>query len=480
MFGQISYCSSSTNEQQLQHFKALKRNIPSNVFRSNETKYLPVRFHAVADAEGEGRVNLDNILDQMCELNANFAEQNIQFYMKDGMVNEINDNTIFTNPASAAGTSKMVTRKNAAGKNAINIFITEEASTGGEGTTLGYYDFNADLIVLKKSVLQSSRDRKFVCGHEMGHFFSLSHTFRGWENAPWNGEVVTQFSPTGGILNELVDGTNCEDAGDMICDTPPDYNLGFGWDGCRDYDGGAKDPNGVLLDPDESNFMGYFIGCEAYFFSEEQKEIITQDYESPRRSYLRVGYVPNSEEITETPVLQSPADDVTTTYFNGVELSWTEVANATDYLVEVSRGLLRTYYRVSGTKLFLTDLEADKIYRWKVRPFNELSTCSTYSQVFSFKTGDLTSSINDLKDKEYDVSIFPNPVHNNIINITFGEELRGNFDVTLMDISGKTYYKENVKARNYTIENVNLKSGFYILTLRQEETIISKKIVVND
>jgi hypothetical protein len=448
--------------------------------RFDETVYVPIRFHAVSDLEGNGRIDFDRILDQLCALNGNFAEQNIQFYLKDGVVNEINDNTIYNNPSSAAGTSKMVVRKNADGKNAINVFITDQAATGGEGTTLGYYDFNPDLVVIKKSVFQSQNNIGFVLGHELGHFFSLPHTFRGWENAPWDGGDVTQFSPNSSILNELVDGSNCDNAGDLICDTPPDYNLGFGWDGCRDYDGGAKDPNGELLDPDESNFMGYFIGCENYLFSEDQKAIIASDYESPRRGYLRVPYIPDDEPITELPTLQSPADDSTTPFFNGVELSWTEVDKATTYLVELTKGLFRSYYHVSGTKLFLTDLDPDKIYRWKVRPYNEISTCTDFSEVFSFRTGDMTSSTSDIDFIQEHISVYPNPITSNVINISFGEELTGKFNVELKDINGRMHYTQKVDAIDYAIDNLGLHSGFYILTFRQGETIISKKIVVND
>ena len=41
-----------------------------------------------------------------------------------------------------------------------------------------------------------------------------------------------------------------KNSGDFLCDTPADYNLGFGWNNCN-YTGGAMDPNGILLNPDE-------------------------------------------------------------------------------------------------------------------------------------------------------------------------------------------------------------------------------------
>lgn len=58
-------------------------------------------------------------------------------------------------------------------------------------------------------------------------------------------------------------GTNgklhCNQSADGFCDTPADYNLGFGFQGpgCV-YTGCAKDPDNVKLDPNEANLMSYF------------------------------------------------------------------------------------------------------------------------------------------------------------------------------------------------------------------------------
>lgn len=480
LLGQHIGCGSSFDSDQLEHFLSVKKDLKNSGLRSEEVTYIPVKFHLVATAEEAGRLRFENALDQLCELNANFADQNIQFYLKDGDVNEVNDNTIYNNPASAAGATKMAQVKSEFGKNAVNVFFTDQAQTGSDGITLGYYTFNQDLVVIKKTAVQDANQIKFVLGHELGHFFSLPHTFLGWDQVPWDGIAVTSATSPGGQLNELADGSNCENAGDMICDTPADYNLGFGWDGCRIYDGGCTDPNGELLDPDETNFMGYFIDCNEYQFSDDQQAIIRNDYESARRSYLRVSYTPNVEPITEIPELIGPEDGSISPFYNGVELSWTEVPNASHYLLELTQGLFKSFYKVEQNKIFFTDLDQEKLYRWKVKPYNELSTCSSYSQSYQFTTGNMTSSTKNIDSESKLITVFPNPGKGSQLNISFSDELKGNFNVSLLDISGKLLYTQEVRSEEYTLDHLQLKSGFYILNVKQGDINITKKVIVNE
>ncbi len=99
-------------------------------------------------------------------------------------------------------------------------------------------------IVLKKDCLGAIT-------HEMGHYFGLSHTFEG------SGD-------------ELVDGSNCDTAGDGICDTPADPYVTN--DPITDYVQDCRfinmklDANGMFYAPDVGNTMSYYPSeCECGF-----------------------------------------------------------------------------------------------------------------------------------------------------------------------------------------------------------------------
>lgn len=78
--------------------------------------------------------------------------------------------------------------------------------------------------------------------HEMGHLFGLLHTFEGG--------------------TETVNGSNCETAGDLICDTPADPyvegsdTLWLGNNGEFIFTG--LDVNGAYYQPDVGNIMSYY------------------------------------------------------------------------------------------------------------------------------------------------------------------------------------------------------------------------------
>ena len=115
--------------------------------------------------------------------------------------------------------------------NTVNVAVHWQSE--GCGSTVGSYVFvNA----------ACARTLENIISHELGHVLGLAHT-HGTSN-------------TGGT-DELVDGSNCANAGDRICDTPADPNLlGQMGDGCR-YIGTVLDANGMSYAPLTHNIMSY-------------------------------------------------------------------------------------------------------------------------------------------------------------------------------------------------------------------------------
>jgi hypothetical protein len=149
--------------------------------------------------------------------------------------------------------------------NRINIFLVSSLA----GTECG----NADLggILRSKQVgiflLRGSCLNATTLAHELGHYFSLGHT----------------FGNTGSRTTETANGSNCEVAGDGICDTPADpYVIGdnslYINSDCVFINSSLKDSNGDYYDPDVSNIMSYYFPCICNKFTWEQYEKMASYY----------------------------------------------------------------------------------------------------------------------------------------------------------------------------------------------------------
>jgi len=96
--------------------------------------------------------------------------------------------------------------------------------------------------------------------HELGHSFSLLHT-----HSSSNGE-------------ELVNGSNCSSAGDLLCDTPADPKLSSSTVSSNcEYIGTELDNQQNAYSPDPKNFMSYSRKeCRTLFSPQQLAQM--QDY----------------------------------------------------------------------------------------------------------------------------------------------------------------------------------------------------------
>jgi hypothetical protein len=227
---------------------------------NDSTTYVPIQFHIVNKSDGTGGESNQDILDNLCRLNADYAGINVEFYLA-GPTRVINQNLLYTNSFANGMANYFMGLYRVPG--VVNIFVGNQiVNSQSGGTTLGYYTSGLDIIY---AIQGSVRGTGTTLTHELGHFFGLPHTFFGWENSQYgavmanttgrtptittNGNTVEFIARSGGL-------ENCQIAADAFCDTDANYLFGFFGstynNGCT-YAATATDPRGWLFRPDAIN-----------------------------------------------------------------------------------------------------------------------------------------------------------------------------------------------------------------------------------
>ncbi len=496
MFGQETprgVCGTSFEDQML--MRQMNAALEPGTFERGAIQYVPIHFHLTTNSAGTAnKVRYSKILDLMCQMNKDYGKFDIRFYLSPhptlGLFDEsIKNDNVYENQTNAT------LMQNKRHFKALNVFVTNLAASGNTppngGTTLAYYNIPKDWVVSRKDQINGSANNGTL-QHEIGHFFNLAHTFLGWEEGCFNSTFATwpiapAISP-GGVPTEKMDGSNCLVAADGICDTPPDYNFGYCNGGCSAYNGGAKDPMGVLVNPMENNFMGYFENCD-YEFTDGQITEVKKNLNSSARNYLDNTFTPVAETVTSpTDLLVAPIANEVTPFYNYVDFDWKDVAGATYYVFEIDRlssfstADYQTFVVTENTQI-LTNLKKSVQYYWRVRPFNEYATCDA-GKVTSFKTGvDTITAIPEIQAIN-DWKLMPNPVSSQSvlqIQVNASQNFEANIQITNtigQVVFTKTGQDFSAGENLFSVENIKLAPGIYQVSLSSGDALMSKKLVI--
>lgn len=187
----------------------------------------------------------------------------------------------------------------------LNIYLLDNSA---DGSYLNGFTYPVDLT------LATGRNRDLICigmrtvdngktlVHEVGHFFTLLHTFN------------VNGCGGGCRTEEMADGSNCATTGDLICDTPADPADPNYIDvrTCRYY-GDIKDERGNPYNPLINNFMSYYDACCDYKFTPQQYAIIRKIANNYRHYLKRKPVTPPTTTTTTTPVASTTATTPKTT-----------------------------------------------------------------------------------------------------------------------------------------------------------------------
>lgn len=441
------------------------------------TLNIPMQLHLVARTNGNNRIFEDLAFDAICELNIDLAQADVQVYLTEE-INYIDDDLAYDHAINDNSANFFLSNQKV--PNAINVFVIGNI----DNNFAGYYNGQFDLIVMDKDFMGGGSP---IFAHELGHYFSLAHTFNGWE-----GIVAEDFARAPEVIGnnqrevEYVDrARNCETAGDRICDTPADYYILTRSDTDCEYNQNYFDPDSILLNPDETNHMAYlyFHGCDDYIFTPQQIEVIEADIAS--RVSLNNIPLPDLEPVNEVASLISPVGDQQLDGFEDILLEWEPVENATKYMVHVSFNsqliVITDRVLTDGTSVQISGLSEDRNYYWRVKAFNELDFCDNeFSEIESFRTGEqTTTSVFDIETLG-DVTIYPNPIVDfSEVHIDYSNLKVAVKSISISNTSGmqlKHITDVNTSSKTLTVDD--LQSGLYFVTINTDKGSLVKKIVV--
>lgn len=438
---------------------------PDSYFKNgNEVIFVPLTIHIVGSDNGLGYFSLSRTFNAICELNEDFAESNIYFFVE-GDFNYIDNSTYYDHTFEEG--YQMMLENNVA--NTMNCYFVDNPA-GACG-----YSYYGVGVAMAKSCTKPG-DNTFA--HELGHAFSLPHTFFGWEGTEGDYANKAPEALDNGHPVEKTDGSNCGEAADGFCDTPPDY-LNYRWQ-CNSSglsSLGQHDPDSVRFQSDGTFYMSYSNDACSARFSEEQIGAMRANLMEERTNFLYNQEFPGRVGATELDAISPLEGD--TIPANQVVLDWEDINNATHYFVQIGRTanfavVVESAFVEASEYRMPTALSPNKTHYWRVQPYNSHSFCASPLFGAKFRTGDInTTSVSDLSST-MDIKVQPTLVSDNApLNLTVDSPNNLSLAVSVFNITGQklqTETKRIIAGKNqFDLATDNLESGIYFLHLYSSE-----------
>lgn len=497
-------CGTEVSDDYLQDvYDGVFRQNPISIRKTNAGVEIPVQFHLLANPSGTGALRMSDAFELLCKLNDAYNPNDIRFYMhsypKKILTSSFNINTRSISNA-------LIMQYNEA--YVVNIYVGDLSAQSNPGTVLcgyanlpgsgargpvppgGSANHNRGAIVLNVMNNCSNPNTSTTLTHEMGHFLSLLHPFQTTSTSP--DASTSEFVARTGA------NSNCNTAGDGLCDTEADYidlNNGFGWAGCvqSPTNGNIVDFHGAKFQPNPTYYMCYSPdNCQNKFSTQQGQQVDATVSLPPNnnrsRSYLTL--YPAPPEVTlgaANPLL--PAAGATKAA-NYVPMSWSAVANASSYHLQISNNpqfSVTIFETILNTNAYLytgNSLINGQTYYWRVKPLTRAYTCAPYSpgnRTFRATTP-FPTGVEELS--EYGLRVFPTLLQNGQQNVQiFFEDLKEDFtQIQLFDMNGKLLKTQQinsiVKGDLVEFNLENQASGVYFLKIQSNNKVLNQKIVV--
>jgi hypothetical protein len=216
---------------------------------------LSITLHVAQDSLGNTGIP-DTFMDVPIEvLNSVFEPIGLSFEICETRIMENYQFNIFERGEELSQTLGMYFRPNT-----INLYLVKTIESGPDNFIDGFAQLPGGIGYVFMSKDSQNFTKALI--HEMGHYFGLYHTFE------------EDF----GI--ELVDGSNCQTTGDLVCDTEADANSdadNLPFPNCNYTGTPVTDANGDFYVPPTNNYMSYYTpDCLCRFTPQQYNRMLEQ------------------------------------------------------------------------------------------------------------------------------------------------------------------------------------------------------------
>jgi hypothetical protein len=340
------------HEKLMQQFMQRGANLASPVA-------IPIQAHIVRKTNGTGGLSLETLNDAIAVMNTKYTSMNMSFYLSSN-IHYIDSDELYTLDVDLED-SKLVLNNV---RDALNVYFVGSL-TSGVSILNGISSFpSANPAENRMIMWNDATSNRVTLAHEMGHYWNLYHTHEEF------------------FGKELVNGSNCTTAGDLVCDTPADPCCYFYDPVTCTYTGTVKDANSQAYTPMVNNLMSYYGLCRDIFTAGQ--------YTRMDAGYtLRTGYMnTNTYTLAYNSTAAAPININVTQANCGINLTWTDNAtNEMGYIIEASTSASGPFAAVGNVGANVTSFSisgnlTDGItYYFRVVVANARATYSTVAQI---------------------------------------------------------------------------------------------------